>query len=318
MRGSTTTTAFILAITFAFQVAAADEAKKKAVEEFNKGTELFEKKDYEGATKSFRTAYDLSPTWKLLFNIGQCEAALKRYGLSIEAFEKYLAEGGDDIPIEKKDYVLDELDKMRKMVGGIRIDAPAGLEVWVDGVLRETTPVKVAIPLTAGLDHEVELREDGEVVFSSTEMIRGGSDLAIEYDPNGGEEGPRAPAGVEKEGPVDVEGGEGAGGDGISPVFFWTGLGATVVVGGTTLALYLAVNSRKDSLDSQEKVDSTESMQTAGIALLAVTGALAITTLVLAFFTDFDGVGEKDDENALSVGFLCADGVTGFAIGSRF
>ena len=52
------------------------------------------------AVRAFRSANEINPSWKIEFNIGQCEAALKRYGLAMEAFEKYLALGGDEVPTD--------------------------------------------------------------------------------------------------------------------------------------------------------------------------------------------------------------------------
>jgi hypothetical protein len=292
-------------------LAAEEGTKLDARTEFNRGIDLFAEQKYEAAVASFRKAYELKPTWKLLYNIGQCEAALKRFGLSIDAFEQYLAQGGDDIPSDKLDYVLDELDKMRRMVGNVKISAPDGMEIWIDQIHRGTTPTNTPITVTAGISHEIVLKQDGKDVHVTNEKVRGGSVVEVEFGMKD-EETPKETASIEDDALAETED------DGISPAFFWTGLVTTVVAGGATVAMVLAVNSQKDNLGSQGDLDSAESMQSAGIALLCVTGAAAITTTVLAFFTDFNKGDEKEDGADLSVGFFHHEGANGLTIGGKF
>lgn len=90
------------------------------------------------------------------------------------------------------------------------------------------------------------------------------------------------------------QGGSGEGPDddgGLSPVFFWVGLGATVAagaasagVGAYTLSLH---QDFQDGDDSAE--DSGRSAQTATNVLFGVTGAFAIATLVLGLSADWSG-----------------------------
>jgi tetratricopeptide (TPR) repeat protein len=80
---------------------------------YGKGRDLFEQGKYVKAAGSFRKAYELKPNWKILYNIGQCEAAAKRHGLALKAFEEYLSRGGDDIPPERKDEVPAEISRLK-------------------------------------------------------------------------------------------------------------------------------------------------------------------------------------------------------------
>ena len=84
---------------------AADDESEKAQALFQKGADLYENSAFDRAADAFRQAYAIRPSWKLYYNIGQSEAAAKHYGLALEAFEKYLAEGGDDVEKERSDEV---------------------------------------------------------------------------------------------------------------------------------------------------------------------------------------------------------------------
>ena len=114
-----------------------------------KGRDLFEQGNYVEAAGSFRKAYELKPNWKILYNIGQCEASAKRHGLALTAFEEYFSRGGDDIPPERKDEVLAEISRLKLIVGMLEIFAPDGAEIAIDNVIRGTAP------LSSGPAHHV-------------------------------------------------------------------------------------------------------------------------------------------------------------------
>ena len=123
------------------------EAAKKA---FETGVVAFQQDQYESAVNAFRRAYALNPAWKLLYNIGQCEVALKRYGLAVDVFEQYLFEGGDNMSAARRDEVLSELDRLRKMTGTVLFNGPDGIDVIVDGVHRGVTPITAGVLVAAG------------------------------------------------------------------------------------------------------------------------------------------------------------------------
>ena len=58
------------------------------------------------------------------------------YGLALEAFERYLAKGGDEIQGERQKEVLEEVDRLRRMVGSMEVTAPRSCIVLIDDVER--------------------------------------------------------------------------------------------------------------------------------------------------------------------------------------
>lgn len=144
-----------------------------AVEKFNEGTQLFHDRDYDGAAAAFRSAHALRPNWKLLYNIGQSDAAAKRYGPALEAFEKYLVMGGDDIETGRRDEVLEEIGKFRKIVGAVEIQGDKDLVITVDDLERGTTPLSGPVLVAAGIEHRFRALRNGEVVFEQTLRVTG-------------------------------------------------------------------------------------------------------------------------------------------------
>lgn len=258
---------------------------------FQQGAERYDERKFEEALHAFQQADRLNPSWKIAFNIGQCQAALKRYGLAIEAFERYLAEGGDEVPDDRRSKVLDELSQFRKMVGGVMVKGEDGVVVVIDGIPRGSTPMNQPILVTAGVPHHVELFKQEALLRAVRDTVRGESTLEIDL----AEESAPAPAPVVDTGgpgqpapPPEVDEG------GVSPVWFWVGLGATVVFASGAVASNFAVEKKKkDGLETKGELESAETVQALGITSLALAGAAGITTCVLAIFTDWDGDEEQ-------------------------
>jgi len=153
-----------------------NEAKKA----FETGAALFQAGKYDEAAISFRKANDLKPHWRILYNIGQSEAAAKRYGLALEAFEAYLAQGGDDIPRDRQQQVLAEVKRLREMVGSVDVKAPDGAVVTIDGTERGKTPLLSSILVSAGVKHNMIVHLGRENLLEKTFIVRGGVTLQVE------------------------------------------------------------------------------------------------------------------------------------------
>lgn len=108
--------------------AISDEARAK----FNVGVNLLtdpEGPRYEDAYRSFKAAYALSPSYKILGNLGLCAMKLERDDEAIAAYEKYLAEGKDLARAEVQQ-ITSDLATLKNSVGHVTIESdPPGAEV---------------------------------------------------------------------------------------------------------------------------------------------------------------------------------------------
>lgn len=68
---------------------------------------------YEEAYREFKAAYAASPSWKILGNLGTCAFYLERDGEAIDAYEKYLAQGGDQIPADERKQIEKDLGTLK-------------------------------------------------------------------------------------------------------------------------------------------------------------------------------------------------------------
>jgi len=295
-----------------------DEATDEAREAFQQGIDAFGEGRFEEAREAFSRANEISPSWKILYNIGQCEAALKKYGLALTHFEQYLSEGGDGIASDRRDEVLAEVERLRKMVGSLEVAAPDGAVVLVDGVERGTAPLPGRIRVAASVVHELVVRLGDRVLLERTVMAGGGENLKYEVTADSG---------------ADADGGEAAGGEpetdgGSSGVrtggWVALGLGAALLAGGGVTG-GVALKKNGDLVDSCDggvcdrnkagEIDSRDAMAMTTNVLLGV-GAAAVVAGVL-MLTVFDS-DESADGGDASVGPTAGPGFAGVTAEWRF
>lgn len=158
----------------------AQDSEMEARRVYGEATEAFDRGDFNDALVSFRHAQKLKPSWKIYFNIGQCEAALKNYGRALEAFEQYISNGGDEIPPNRQKEVVGEIHNLSNKVGAIVVEAPTGAQVTVDGFDRGTAPISGRIRLAVGTDHEVRAQW-GDSVQIKTVKVGFNEELTVSF-----------------------------------------------------------------------------------------------------------------------------------------
>ena len=122
-----TALAAVVVLAWCGQVAAQGSADDEARAQFDTGVEMFEQGKHEQAAVAFARAYELKPTYRLRYNIGQVENELGHYAKALDAYTLYLAEGAAEIERARQDQVTAEIARLRTLVGMIEIaGAPKG------------------------------------------------------------------------------------------------------------------------------------------------------------------------------------------------
>jgi hypothetical protein len=92
---------------------------------------------YEEAYREFKTAYASSPSWKILGNLGICAMKLERDGEAIEAFDKYLTQGGADVDGAERGQFERDLQTLRTGVVMVTLQSvPTGARRYQQGYHR--------------------------------------------------------------------------------------------------------------------------------------------------------------------------------------
>jgi hypothetical protein len=330
IRGVALASGLLLAVAAMARPALADEeADAKAL--YKEGVLHFEAGRYEEASKAFRAAYEAKPSWKLQYNIGQSEAAARRYGLALDAFEKYLVGGGDDILPKRREEVLAEVQRLRLMVGVVEIKAPDGSELVIDGFSHGVTPFPGPMRVAVG-EHVAVIQREGKVLLRQRINVAGGMTTVLEAGE--GTEPAAEPAAAPVKGdeaagetaqpvPVappapaqDEDGGKG------KRVWTWVflGAGAAIVAGGGItggISMSREKDLKSDCVDKQcpesreGDADSIRAMNLTADILYGVGAAAIVTGIVLAF------VEPRVKKKAPTVALVPGDGLV-LVAGGRF
>jgi hypothetical protein len=161
-----------------------EEARAK----FNIGVNLLTDPDgprYEEAYRAFKAAYALSPSYKILGNLGLCAMKLERDDEAIASYEKYLAEG-KDLTRPEVQQITSDLATLRSSVAHVVVESdPPGAEiidvrvpVRGERVLNSygTAAQSTKLGLHEG-SHQVTARLDGYRDQTWDVEVAGGKDL---------------------------------------------------------------------------------------------------------------------------------------------
>jgi hypothetical protein len=311
------------AIAVASTEALCDEGADEAKAAFEDGRVLFEKGEFEAAAAAFRRAYDANPAWKLFYNIGQCEAAAKHHGLAFEAFEAYLAQGGDDIPTDRRDEVVAEIKRLRPMVGSLKVTAPDGAEVIIDSEPRGTAPLPGKIKVAAGVNHRLEVVLGDEMLLDRELRISSGDVEVVEVKRVDEELAGEVTAGGEPEEPAEETDESSA-----TKITGWVliGVGSALAVGGSITGVG-ALKLDKDitgecseddgclDVDRSDDVERRDALALTTDVLIGVGAAAFVTGILL--LTVFDGDEEPDSADVAVVPVVGHD-LAGAAMEWRF
>ena len=116
------------------------DATDVAREHFRAGVRHLQDPDgarYEDAYREFRAAYAVTPSPKILGNIGFCAMKLERDGEAIDAYTRYLAEVSDIDP-DERDQIVKDLQSMKS--GVIRITVTVKGSGGAMGIIDTRTP----------------------------------------------------------------------------------------------------------------------------------------------------------------------------------
>lgn len=155
---------------------------KEAAERYQRGLSIYAEGEYLLALVEFERAYQLSPDYRVLYNIGQVRVQLGRYAKAREALEQYLEKGGDAISAERKREVSADLEMLKQRTARLNIvTGEEGADLLVDGVIVGTSPLPEPIVVDAG-EHNVEVRKVGFYGKSSQVTLAGRDDISVELE----------------------------------------------------------------------------------------------------------------------------------------
>jgi tetratricopeptide (TPR) repeat protein len=137
-----------------------EDQVREAQAHFKRGAAYYDEDNFRGALVEFQRAYELSPSYKILFNIGQVQLELQDFAGAQRAFTRYLREGGPDVPAARVEEVNHELERLSGRVGELTIQTAAGAEVLIDDASVGFAPLPEPVAVNVGR-HQVAVHISG-------------------------------------------------------------------------------------------------------------------------------------------------------------
>jgi hypothetical protein len=277
------------------------EAREEAGQRYKRALELFNDGTYDASLAEFQRAYELAPSYRILYNIALVNVQMNDYAGALSAFERFIEEGGDKVDEARRKSVESTLEVLRPKVGFVRIvvDQP-GTEILVDDVSAGAAPLSEEIRINAG-------RRRVTAVFQGTRktkvaQIAGGDHETIEFvlAPEQTSDEP-----VEAAPPVHDE-------PDRTPLYLSWGATGLLAVGSATAGI-LALSAKSKQEKEKERLGVTEAeldRAASRVKSLALTtdifmGLTAASAAVAIYITVKAPTSDSKEETAL---ILCPRG----------
>jgi tetratricopeptide (TPR) repeat protein len=128
---------------------------------FRTGITLYDERDFNGAAVEFRRAYQLAKNFHILYNLGRVAVEQHDYASAIDLFRRYLDEGRDQIPTNRRNELKEEIASLQLRIGRLKLifEGPEA-EVAIDDVVIGHTPLPAPIAVNVGR-RRLSLRSKG-------------------------------------------------------------------------------------------------------------------------------------------------------------
>jgi hypothetical protein len=293
---------------------------------------------YEEAYREFKAAYADSPSWKILGNLGITAMKLERDGEAIEAFEKYLSQGGQQIDAGERSQMESDLLTTKAGVVNIAVTvSPAGATITDERQPLTGRPVTNRYEVPADGVLHVGIRRGKHKITAS---LDGYVDQTWELDAEPGPEQPHQFA-LQQTPAATPNVGQPVGGGGTTPaqpemtrpisvpvIIAASVTGALLIGGGVTGGLALSkkseFNDKNDGhhmAEAQDLRDSTKTMNLIADSLVlgAVAGGVVTTILFLNRpYVPANGGDTGTTARRLDVVPVVGAGVGGVVMSGRF
>jgi len=294
-----------LALAFASLPAFAQSEATGNVEEarqrFMRGAELFKEGSFDAALAEFTRAYQLAPTYRLLYNMAQVQMERHDYAAAMRLYQDYLTQGGSDLDAERREQVAAEVSQLKNRVSTLRVTSNvAGGELSVDGTVVGTLPLADAVLVSSGV-RRLSLRKTGYASVERTLTVVGGDRVQIELLLEAPKDAASAAGREPSTGRASAEHSGNPG--------FWGGLIATSVFAGSAVGFGLVAQRANHDLDAEldrfpadpGKIDHDRSRLklwaglTDGLAGAALVSAVVATYFAIAGSSRAEAAAPKRD-----------------------
>jgi hypothetical protein len=257
-------------------------AKNEARDRFTAGLKLYEDGEFALALIEFERAYSLVPDHRVLYNIGQVNIQLGRYSRAVRTLERYLSEGGERVPADRKQAVQADLTMLAARTASlfVSVNVP-NADIMLDNDVVATSPMSAPLLVDAG-EHRLVVRKSTYVTQTKPIALAGRDTLRLDITLD---EEPKLVATektviVERKPDLSTPPGDNRG---LYLALGWASTGLLAAGWATTGYLGLsAAQDRKDAVETKTTGDELDRLETKAKRWYIVSDVLGATTLLAA------------------------------------
>jgi hypothetical protein len=113
----------------------AGDVVERARVHYERGLQLFNEENYDAALFEFERAYELAPSYKILYNMGRIQRQQNNYAAAIRSYARYLREGGAGVPADRRAEVEAEIGVLKPRVAAVKVTVNVdGADVYADDI----------------------------------------------------------------------------------------------------------------------------------------------------------------------------------------
>ena len=166
-----------------------EESVDEARERTSRGLRLFDEGRYDAALAEFHAAYRAAPNYRVLYNLGRVYEETGDAVRASEMYARYLEEGGDEVPTDRRQDVTARLEEQRTRVARVWIRSEVeGATVTLDGATvsrSDGTPLRLPMDqpllITAGR-HRVGVSAPNHAPAERSVDLAGGVEETLTFD----------------------------------------------------------------------------------------------------------------------------------------
>lgn len=100
---------------------------------YERGVQLYNEANYDVAQFEFERAYELAPSYKILYNLAHLQRQQNNYAAALQTFQRYLRDGDANIPADRRQEVTAEIETLKSRVASIAIQvSEPGADISID------------------------------------------------------------------------------------------------------------------------------------------------------------------------------------------
>jgi hypothetical protein len=147
---------------------------------YARGVQLYTDGSYDAALVELERANKLAPSYKILYSIGLVQLRLNDFVGAKGSFERYLAEGGTEVPAARMTEVNDRLKQLADRVASVEVQVNVeGAQVFIDDLVVGISPLGKPLLLNPGY-HKLSASKAGYNVDAKQLGFAGGDKTQVQ------------------------------------------------------------------------------------------------------------------------------------------